>query len=221
MQQSFKRIEHIIDRPDLYSDKGVILIAGSSANALTDKRYNALSEMLRQDGFYFLRFELWQTEEELNGFTLEEIHEVIDEAVTALKSSGCNKIGMVGKGFGGAIMLAYYNPEIKSRVAWSPAIEFSGKSNISKVKSKKLSKIPHFTDMKINKDDLSKIKCPVLIIQGTKDEIVKKENSEKIYEALPNGSISFMAGFGHSFNKPNEMKVVVRKTADFLAKTIK
>ncbi len=216
----FARIDKLLDKPEGKSDKGIILLPGIKGHALEDKRYRLLANELKKRGFYFLRVNIWKDEKDIGDKTLNEVCLKIDESINYIKSIGCKKIGFVGKSFGGGILLSYNSKDIKAIVLWAPAIGLNTKSNINNLKRIKFSRINNFTDIKISKDILKKINYPILVIQGTEDKIVPKENSEEIVKHLSKGFIKYVYGAGHSYENESEILQVIKTTVDFFTKNL-
>ncbi len=61
------------------------------------------------------------------------------------------------------------------------------------------------------------IKCPVLIIQGTKDKAIKIERNRQLAKELPKAKLFEIKGMEHEYN-PDEMKIVVNETTKFIIK---
>ena len=198
------------------SDRGVILLPGISGGVFTSY-YNEIEQALNKKGFNFLRFEIWNDSKEIQGLTLNKIYKRLDEAINFMESSGCKKISLLGKSFGGAIALTCKNKEIKSVVAWAPAFSFEENSNLEDIKNKKIKGFKSPSQFKINKQDI-KEDIPLLIIHGDKDSIIPLNNSKKIKEKLERLHLKVVKNADHNYSNPEEMKVVAYHTAEFFNK---
>jgi len=213
MKFKSKEVKHILHKPQNPSNKGAILLPGISGGAMSS-RYDRLANALQEAGFYFLRLDLWKSEAELVKLSIKDIHSFLDKAFDFMKGEGCTEINFIGKSFGGGVLLTYKNKLTKKMVLWAPAISFGKESNFSGAKEKKLSEFKHFMDIKINKSDT--VDCPILVIHGTKDEIVPIKNSKEICKQLQNCNLERIEGAGHSYEKEGEMELVVEKAVGFL-----
>ena len=195
------QVEHKLENPN-NSNKGIILLPGVSGKALADPRYNLLSSALINANFGFLRFDLWKSVSELDKMTISEIQDFLDKAFDFMQNKGFTEISLIGKSFGGGILLTYINPKIKKLVLWSPAT--------------KLYTFKSFMDIKINKRDLYHINYPVLILHGTKDEVMLFENSEKIVQELPKIVLKPIHDSDNSYSNETWLNEIIEETIEFL-----
>ncbi|MBS3149081.1 hypothetical protein J4455_00095 [Candidatus Woesearchaeota archaeon] len=209
------QVEHKLENPN-NSNKGIILLPGVSGKALADPRYNLLSSALINANFGFLRFDLWKSVSELDKMTISEIQDFLDKAFDFMQNKGFTEISLIGKSFGGGILLTYINPKIKKLVLWSPAINYSRESNFIFTKETKLYTFKSFMDIKINKRDLYHINYPVLILHGTKDEVMLFENSEKIVQELPKIVLKPIHDSDNSYSNETWLNEIIEETIEFL-----
>lgn len=142
--------------------------------------------------------------------TYQDWIKAVDDRINRLSSMGYSKIYLVGHSMGGVLasMAAVNHDIVKKVVLVAPAFQFlSTSDDNSFVKALKsgpeLLKTFHakevisrflkvsFTQMKefeklvgLGQDIPSKISVPTLIIQGTSDQIVPYESSEKIFDEM-------------------------------------
>lgn len=221
MRINFGDIERKLDRPASISQKAIILLPGVSGNATSDYRFDSLSQALTNQGFYVLRFNIWNSAQELEELTFSDVHYVLDQAIGFLKSFGCTKIGAVGKSFGGGVLLTYSNPDLKAEVLWAPAIGFGNLPTFDKDKGRKLTNFRSLFDIKISASELMRIKIPVLFVQGTADKNVPLAHVEKIKAAVPNSTLEKIEGADHSYEKAPMLREAITKTVEFLRKNVK
>jgi len=209
MEEREFELKHVLHKPlkDTGSKTGVIVLPGISGDPL-GARYNILGDALAKSRIYCLRFAIWENESDLTRFSMRDLYDRISLAVDYLKSLGCEKIGAVGKSLGGAILLHYNERKIDASVLWAPAIGFYEKENVSELMDVKFSSINGAFDFRIDNEMLSKLDSEILILQGTADKSVPRENSEKICNNLPSCKIEFLEGFGHSYDKLGEIEAV-------------
>ncbi|HOY10937.1 MAG TPA: hypothetical protein PLK71_00175 [Candidatus Paceibacterota bacterium] len=206
----------ILDKGIEESNTAIIFIPGVSGKAFTDK-YKQLSDECLKLGMDFLRVQSWNSVEELEQKNIKQIQEDIDGAIKFLKSGGYTKIFAIGKSLGGGILLTRNYPEITKMVLWAPAIGLSEeKGNLDDKISLPFSRIDSMLEVLIDKDLLSKIKIPIKIIHGDKDEIVPIDNSLKLASLLFCSDVTKMKGLRHSTETPEQEEELINKTIDFL-----
>jgi predicted alpha/beta-hydrolase family hydrolase len=69
-------------------------------------------------------------------------------------------------------------------------------------------------------DHLKKIKCPLLFLQGTRDELATFELIQTVTSALPTATLEKIEGADHAFKagKQEIIPILASATADWLAK---
>tara|TARA_Y100000034_G_C6896283_1_gene413303 strand:- start:473 stop:1117 length:645 start_codon:yes stop_codon:yes gene_type:complete len=207
--------KHILAKPEQESDKAVILLPGVSGKALSD-RYKDLESALNSAGFSFLRFDIWESVEDLQTKTLQEVYQRIDQAVDYMHSKGYGEISFIGKSFGGGVLLTYPSDKISSTILLAPAIGFSEESNLTTSRTRKLGEFEQLDEIRIAKGDLEKITYPTLIFHGTKDNVIALENSQNLVKYLSKGKLEVVEGAGHSYDNEGEMEQVIEKIVGFL-----
>lgn len=215
ISMEFDQVEHKLENPN-NSNKGIILLPGISGNALIDPRYNLLSNSLVNANFGFLRFDLWQSVSDLDKMTISEMQDFLDKTFDFMRHKGFIEISLIGKGFGGGIVLTYINPNIKKLVLWSPAINYCKESNFVFTKETKLYTFKSFMAIKINKRDLYHINYPVLILHGTNDEVISIENSEKIVQENPKIILKPIKDSNYSYSNEEWLNKIIEETISFL-----
>lgn len=60
------------------------------------------------------------------------------------------------------------------------------------------------------------IECPTLILQGTKDLLVRPKGSKKLAMRIPNSEYTELQGFGHSLLKSKKANQALRKIKSFV-----
>lgn len=218
---SFRDLKYKLERPSVNSDKAVILLPGIHGHALDDYRYDSLGNYLTANGFYFLRIEFWNSNEERGEYRFSDFHKILDEACSFLKSFGCPKIGIVAKSFGGGIALSYKNPELKGIVVWAPAIGFSENSTFEKDKDMRLFNFNGVFDIKLNPNDLRKVTAPTLFIQGDEDKNVPMKNTELLQTNVLGSKLEIVEGANHQYDDPRMLRKVVDKTIEFLKRKVR
>ena len=141
---------------------------------------------------------------------------MIDDSIDYMKSAGVNDIVLIGRGFGGFIALLHDNRMIKAKILISPKCIISLGSNLKEARSIELKNFRNHEALMISVKDIRHNIRPILVIQGTKDEIAKKEDAERIYESLSNAKIEYLSA-GHSFES-KEQDIAIKKIVSFLRK---
>jgi len=197
------------------SKKAAILLPGVSGKATTDSKYTLLEEKLNQIGIKLIRFDFWNSKEELALLSTEEIQKKVANIIKELKSQGFQSISAIGKSLGGAIALTMHY-DFDKIVAWAPAFSFQKESNFLKTKSKKFSNFKSTSEITINRQDLAHLRCPILIIHGENDEKVSLENSENHILNIKNAKLQIIKGADHSYTNDIWLNEVIDKTLAFL-----
>jgi pimeloyl-ACP methyl ester carboxylesterase len=211
--------DFILDSPVNCSDKGIFFVPGSSGDALSE-RFDFISKAFVDNGYHFLRFNCWEDADALGKMHLEEIHLKFNAAIDYLKIIGCKKIGVVGKSIGGGFLLTDYNKKVDAIALLAPAISFSKASNIEEIKKRKMKEINHYKDIKIDKNDLSKLDIPILLVWGDHDKVVSIDDLKEIANNLSKSSITMIHNADHSFRSEEEHKVIVEKLLAFFRKNL-
>lgn len=209
------KIKFILDKSSKDNKKCVIFLPGVSGKVFEDDLYSKTVNELLNKGFSTVRFQVWKSSEELQKLNIEKISKVVRNSIKFAKSKGYKDIGGIGKSFGGGILLEKPIKEIKCLVLWAPAVNFGEKSNITKINKTELSKISGYMGIKLNKNNISKIKSKTLLIHGTNDERISFKNSENIAKNLPNGHIMIIKDADHSFKSTEARKKLINGTISF------
>lgn len=206
-------------------EKVIIIVHGFFSHK--DKaRLVALEEELCQDGFSVLRFTFSYVKSTKLG-SLSLLGSQIQDMkciLSLLKQKDYKKIGIVGESFGSAIALVSFQNEISTYVLWSPVTSalvrkrtyvkliledllFSGQGSFFEnihIKSTFLKEA-----LLINaKQVLGSITVPVLILHGTKDNVVPLKSSRNALKTLPRASLIEIDNAGHIFDAPALPKVL-------------
>lgn len=178
---------------------------------LADKnrtRFIKLSNALGKLGFAVLRFDFSGCGESGKApITIKNQVDDLKSAMAYLKKKGFSRISLIGHSLGGLVSLLVYDNKIKTIVLLAPVTksqtpyifrqnkflqQVTEKGFLIYKKGKNNFKIPMeylIERRKINqKNILSKIKCPVLIVHGTKDDHIPLTHSKKAMKYLPKDS---------------------------------
>jgi len=149
-------------------------------------------------------------------------------AIKYVSDKGFKKIGLLGLSLGGLICLKVYSPDknIKTMVLWAPVTakkenyaekkftpeqlqELKEKGYVTRIREKGIRKriiidkqMTYDREAVNQKEILSRIDCPVLIIHGNKDESVPLEDSKSAIQYLnPESKLEIIEGANHDFTE--------------------
>jgi alpha-beta hydrolase superfamily lysophospholipase len=145
-----------------------------------------------------VRIDAWEGAEDLEEMSLNDLHQMIEEACVLLTNNGRESIDVLGKSICGMLALTYPDKNsLGKMVLWAPAVGI-GENNVDKWRSTLLEHTSTPTDISINRKYLEKPDVPTLIVHGTEDEVVDSSNSRKICEGLPECECKLIEGADHS-----------------------
>lgn len=206
------------------SKSAVIMSHGFTGDKSEWGRFDRTAEALNKAGFTVFSFDFSGCgESEDDSLTVEKQVDDLQSAIDFIKQKGFKKLGLLGHSLGGLISLKNLNKGIRALVLWAPAT--APKMDIQSWYSRRQLKEMEDTGYLVKKRDmgvrrkfiiekgmfdelasinqeklLSKVKCPVLIIHGDKDDVVPVENSQQAMQYLPAGSkLEVIKGADHSF----------------------
>ncbi|WEL22891.1 alpha/beta fold hydrolase [Candidatus Nanohalovita haloferacivicina] len=203
----------LVEEGNENADEGLLVIPGISSGPFGspfDEVVEEMSEYCR-----VVRVDTWDDARDLEELTLKDLHQQIDEAINRLTESGCERIHVIGKSFGGQLALTYPdNVSFSSMVLWAPAVGL-GTSNVEKWRSTTLGHASTATDITIDTSTLQQLPAETLLIHGEQDQIVEVENSETIAENIQGADVRVLKDTGHSFQGSKDE--VIENTLDFLS----
>jgi len=216
----------VLHLPDKETSSAVIISHGFAANK-DRSRLIKLAETLSKNGFAVLRFDFSGCgESEDSEITLKNQIDDLKSAINHMRKNGYSNLGLLGESLGGLTSILAYDDEIKTLVLWAPVTksktpsiiqkeelqqEFNERGFIIYQKDGREFKIPkeYLEERKAvnQKEILSKIKSPVLIIHGDKDDSVPLKQSKEAIHFLPEGSrLEIIKDGNHKFDdKMNEV----------------
>ncbi len=211
----------ILHTPKGQTDSIVVMAHGFCSNKDRERTVET-AELYAKNGIAALRFDFGGSGESYKTeITVGKQVDDLKSAIKFVKGKGYKKIGLQGESLGGLVSILAHNAGIKAMVLWAPVTE--KKKNVDKVlaqeglSKEEFERIGHIVKKKDGKDFvipkkyfeeriavnqkkiLSKIKCPVLILHGEKDDVVPLEDSKEAVKILKNSKLEIIAGLGHRF----------------------
>lgn len=225
----------------------VIICHGYGSNK--DKKLRIeLANYLCKKGFITFRFDFSGCGESEGKFKdqthtqyINDLKSAID-FISSVKNIDKNKIGVTGHSKGGliAILTASMDKRIKALVPVSAPIEYKEiYENVYKIDIAKWKRTGYLIDdegrklrynyyldlMKYNKSIkkiIRKIKCPIILVHGEKDEIVPVHQAKDImrYFNKPK-ELKILKGVPHKFRNSKHINQLIKIISDFFVKWLK
>jgi pimeloyl-ACP methyl ester carboxylesterase len=202
--------------------KNAIIISHGFTSNKDRTRLIKLANALSKNSFATLRFDFGGCgESEDREIIISGQTKDLKAAINYMKKLGYNNFGLVGESLGGLNAVLIYNKKIKAMVLLAPTTR-SRKATFFEDKglTKDLEEKGYGVYRKDNRDHkipkqyliereavnqreiLSKIKCPVLIIQGDKDSLDHVESSKEAMQYLSKESkLEIIKGAGHKMEE--------------------
>jgi len=224
------------------SKKCIIHCHGFCSNKDRERMVRA-SEIYNKKGFGVLRFNFGGSGKSYDtGISVGKQVWDLRSAIEFIKKKGYTEIGLEGESLGGLVCLRaypFYKDLIKSIVLWAPITRSRSRKGYLKSKGWNESSLLDRGYVSYNKDGrifkisikffveieaidrgllLGEIKCPVLIIHGTKDNTIPLDVSEKAAELLEKGRLEVVQGLGHKFDNNDR---VFELSLDWFEKNLK
>ncbi len=215
------------------TDKIVILAHGFTGDKDEWGRFVKLAEELKNGGFASLRFDFAGSgESDPAGITVQGEVDDLKSAIKFVRQKGYNKIGLFGHSLGGLCSILASDNEISTMALTAPVthaktpreflkpqlrkeIEEKGHIILKKHREFRVEKQYLLERESVNqKEILSKLNCPVFIIQGDKDEHIPLEHTKSAMKFLPKQSkLEIIEGADHGLK--NEWDSVVSLTVNW------
>lgn len=215
-----------------------IIVPGFSSSK--DSGAKDIAKKLNEIGINTIRIDLDNMgESELDfetGATIPNYIKQINATINYCKSQRYTQITLVGTSYGGLAVFAsaLTHPEIKRLIMRAPVVDYK-KHAIEKygkklVEIEKQGFVPYEKNGKIYKrtfnsikdaypysmfENAQKIKCPVLIIQGTDDKIVNPEDAKKSIKYFQNARLHLIKGASHHLGVNGDFSESLDALAEF------
>ncbi len=217
--------------------KSVIIIShGFTANK-DRTRFIKATEVFSNSGFAVLRFDFGGCgESDDRPITVKNQVDDLKSAIKYLRKIGYKNIALLGESLGGLTSILAYDDKIRTMILWSSVIKskfpsiFKGENYLKELKEKKF--LIYRKDNKkfiipqeylnerlsVNQEKvLSKVRCPVLIIQGTKDDTIPIRYSKEALKYLPKDSeLKIIKGASHKLEE--KIDEVIQLSVNWLKK---
>ena len=211
------------------SDSIIVIAHGFTGDKSEWGRFDTTAEALNKAGYNVLAFDFSGSgESDDDSLTVGKQVDDLNCAIKYVLDRGFKKIGLLGLSLGGLVSLKVYSPEknIKTMVLWAPVTnkkENYAEKKFNQEELKELKERGYITKImeagvrkkiiidkqmiydreSINqKELLSNINCPVLIIHGNQDESVPLEDSKSAIKYLSSESkLEIVEGADHQFTE--------------------
>ena len=219
-----QKICGILDEPNAKRDKIIIIIHGFSSTKDTGAKY--VAEELSKRKINSIRIDLdnrGESEPKFGKTTISNYVKTVNSTIGYVKKLGYKNISLLGTSLGGLIAAAtalrYRN--IKKLALRAPVADYYelllkrfNKDEVTKFKKQgfyyyirpdeeKLKIVYDFIEDSKKYSMYKKvkdIKCPVLIIHGTKDEIVPYKTSQKLVKKFTNARLVLIKNASHKLS---------------------
>lgn len=177
----------------------------------------ALEIRSQERGFIFQTLDSWNNKIDLANKTVLDIQNDIDRQISKIKESSNLPLFVIGKSFGGGMLLFKRRQDISKMVLWAPAIGISPEeSNVKEFDNKVIRDIDSVFDLCLSTNTLSSIDTPVRVVYGHNDKIVPKAIINKISLSLPSADLIELDGIGHTPKDERELNELLDATFAFL-----
>ncbi len=207
----------------------LILMSHGLESSKDGRKWLFLERRSHREGFATLRF-TYRGCGRFGGFedtTLARRVRDYKAAIDFLESkASIERLGVIGSSFGGRAAIAAKDRRIKAMALLAtpfnldlPIVEKDGRIELE---SGRVLKSEFFEDLKrySTSEDLKAIKCPLLIIHGSKDEVVPLGDAHEIYkEANEPKRIEILEGGDHTFS--DHLERVAEICLDWFRKYLK
>lgn len=228
------------------SSKSIVILSHALANDKSERgQFDTIATMLNKSGFSVLAFDFSGCgESEDTTLTVGKQVDDLTSALRFVKTLGYTNIGLFGHSLGCLVSLRCYSPEVQAMALWSPItnkVTYKWEDKLSKEQLEELKAKGYYTrtrknavrltylidkQMLVDRESvnqvelLKKVTCPVLIIQGTKDESVPVLDSKNAISLLSKDSkLELIEGADHDFTK--HFETIVSLTNNWFLKHLK
>ncbi len=236
----------ILSNPTLELSAPVIILCHGFTTSKDSFTNIKLEKIFNEQKIATFRFDFFghgESEGDFENITISEAIDDILNAIKYLKEKGFSKLGLVGSSFGGisSLVAASKTDDLFVLALKSPVSNYLDKElqkrpkeEIEKWKSdgyvvhtngkgeKKKLNYSFFEDFKNNDgyEAAKKIKIPVLIVHGDKDESVPIEQSKKTADILEDCKLEIITGADHTYTNPADFEKMLGLISKFVIEHI-
>jgi len=213
---SLSKSEILLTTDDSFLKEAIVLFLPGISGQAFSSRFQPLVDVCGDLKLSIARMEAWKNESEVKTKTWAHFLEALDEVSEHLVGLGYSKIIVVGKSFGGGLLLSYHHKNIYKKILWAPAIGMGEVGTFTKQKDVSLSEIQSLLDIKLDQNFVKEDPSEICIIHGTKDITIPLENSRHIVASAQHGTLIEIENADHSFKTPEEENRLMEATRNFL-----
>ncbi len=217
------RLSGVLSIPENNFKGLIVIFAHGLGSSKESEKYKDFGRVLNEKNIGILRFDFFghgESEGQFEDITIDEGIDDVLGAIKFVKSLGFTKIGLVGTSFGGisSIMAATITPDLKFLGLLAPVTIPEELSTLrSNDKDAARLKTSIELDTKNNGHKVAhKIKIPVLIIHGEKDQVVPLDHSQRFCSLLSSCKLEVIKGGDHQLRIPEHYLKVLSLTIDFI-----
>lgn len=198
----------------------VIFAHGLGSNKESEK-YEDFKKLLIKKDIGVFRFDFHghgESEGKFEDVTINEGADDVDSAINYLKNLGYKNIGLVGTSFGGisSIMAASKNPDLKFLGLIAPVSIPEKLSELRSPETDMLKKPFHLDKINNGYKIADKIKMPVFIVHGDKDNVVPISHSIEFCKLLSDCKLEIIKGGDHRLRTNGNYERVLKLMSDFI-----
>ena len=180
-----KKIFGFLHIPNSINPPAIIMVHGFGGFAF-DKPFEDVAENLCRNDFKVLRFAFrgYDGNGSLKDITISEEIPTLKAAIDFLEKRNISKIGLLTESLGGSIAIMLNDARVKAMLLMAPTIRF--KETFTRTLHGKYAGEKFFEEInKINsikESQIKAVKCPIMIVHGSKDDEVNPNQSRELFE---------------------------------------
>ncbi len=239
------RLCGILSNPTEQKETPVIILCHGFSTNKDSHTHVRLEKILNNRGISTLRFDFFghgESEGKFEKITVSEAVDDIQNAIQLLRESGYKKIGLVGSSFSGmaSLLIASRTDELYVLALKSPVTDYMGliiaHANQEKIKTwkeKGFIDIIGANEEKLKLDysffedaqkldgfeSAKKIRIPVLIVHGDKDDTVPIKQSIKTSSLIKNCRLEIIEGGDHLYSDQKHFEKMLDLISTFIIKS--
>jgi len=240
-----KEIAGFLYSPNERNLSAIIICHGFTGRGKIHKRLDRIARNFCKNGFIVLRFYFrgsGESKGKLEDVSITSEVEDLKSAINFLWKHGYRRVGVLGLSLGGAITVLSYSKKVKAIVLWNPVLNlkqfFTNIIGGKELKTKEEGNLIVFKDVKSGKEFkigknflkelkiislgtfLRKIKCPILILHGDKDNAVPAAQSKTFLKFIRSKikKTKIVKGASHNFEEKLHEKLAIDLTLQWFNK---